>query len=78
MAEFTPQSLNTVMRFGAMEAIAIRPYSDGDSNLAMIMTPITDINVEVTRPQKRLNPPLAETLAILIALVMMMARNSFW
>ncbi len=69
IAEFTPQSLKSVMRLGAIKAIATMPYSGGDSNLAMIMTPMADMIVEMVRPQKRLNPPLAETLAILIALV---------
>ncbi|RLI40276.1 hypothetical protein DRO59_09625 [Candidatus Bathyarchaeota archaeon] len=37
--------------------------------LAMIMTPMADMIVEMVKPQKRLNPPLAETLVILTALL---------
>lgn len=69
MAEFTPQSLKIVMRLGAIKAIATRPYSGGDRSLATSMTPMADMIVEVANPQKRWNPPLAETLAILIALL---------
>ena len=69
IAKFTPQSLNIMMKLGATNAIVTKPYSDGDRSLAMIITPTADIIVEATEPQKRLNPPLTETLAILIALV---------
>ena len=69
IAEFMPQSLNIVMRLGAIKATATRPYSLGDRSLATSMTPTADMIDEVAKPQKRLNPPLAETLAILIALV---------
>jgi len=69
IAEFTPQSLNITMRFGAIKAIATTPYSDGDSSLAISITPRADVIDEAAKPQKRLNPPLAETLAMLIALL---------
>jgi len=69
IAKFTPQSLNIVMRLGAIKTIETKPYSDGERSLAMIITPTADIIVEAIEPQKRLNPPLAETLAILIAFV---------
>jgi len=45
------------------------PYSGGERSLATSMTPTAGIIVEVAKPQKRLNLPLAETLAILIALL---------
>ena len=61
IGEFAPRSLNSVTKPGVIKAIATMPYSGGDSNLAMIMTPMADMIVEVARPQKRLNPPLAET-----------------
>jgi hypothetical protein len=64
MAEFTPQSLNRVTRPGAANATVTKPYSAGDGSLAITMTPTADMTVEATRPQKRLKPPLAETLAI--------------
>jgi len=69
IAEFTPQSVKSVIRVGAIMAIATMPYSDGERSLATIMPPIADMSVEMVEPQKRLNPPLTETLAILIALV---------
>ena len=69
IAEFTPQSLKSVMRVGAIMAIATMPYSDGERSVATIMPPMADMTVEMVEPQKRLNPPLAETLAISIALV---------
>ena len=50
-------------------AIATMPYSDGERSVATIMPPMADMTVEMVEPQKRLNPPLAETLAISIALV---------
>ena len=69
MAGFIPQSLNILTKFGAIPAIATKPYSGGDRNLATNMTPTVDVTVEVIKPQKRLNPPFAETFAILFALV---------
>ena len=41
-----------------VKAFVTEPYSDGDNSLAVIMTLITEINVEASEPQKRLNPPL--------------------
>ena len=69
IAAFTPQSLNIMMRFGAVKAIVTMPYSDGDSSLAISITPTAEMIDETARPQKRWNPPLAETLAILAALL---------
>jgi hypothetical protein len=66
IAEFTPQSLNSVTRFGEVNATMTKPYSDGDRSLATVMTPNADMTVEAAKPQKRLKPPLAETLAILV------------
>ena len=37
IAEFTPQSLNSVTKPGVIKAIATMPYSDGERSLAMIM-----------------------------------------
>ena len=68
-AKFTPQFLNVARRLGAIKATATRLYSDGDRSLVTTMTPTADMIVEMVKPQKRLNPPLAETLAILIAFV---------
>jgi hypothetical protein len=47
--------------------MAKRPYSPSVRIPATIITPSADINEEATTPQKRLNPPLAEVLANLIA-----------
>ena len=69
IAEFMPQSLNIAMRFGAVKAIVYRPYSDGERTRAMIIVPTADMTVDATRPQKRWNPPLAETLALSAALL---------
>src|SRR3989337_4187738 len=69
IAAFIPQSLNIIMRFGAVKAIVYMPYSEGDSSLATIITYTAGMIVEVARPQKRWNPPLAETLAISAALL---------
>jgi len=57
------------MRFGAIQAIATSPYSGGERSLATSMMPKADMRGEAAKPQKRLNPPLAETLAMLIALL---------
>ena len=38
------------------------------------MVPTAEITVETTKPHRRLNPPLAETLAISAALVMCLSR----
>ena len=69
IAEFTPQSRNIVMRFGAIKATATMPYSGGERSLAKSMTPTADMIDEIATPQKRLKPPRAETRAILIALL---------
>ncbi len=37
IAEFTPQSVKSVIRVGAIRAIATMPYSDGERSLATIM-----------------------------------------
>ena len=50
-------------------AIATRPYSDSERIPATIITPMADMIDEAARPQKRLNMPLTETLAILLALL---------
>jgi len=57
------------MRLGAVKAIVTRLYSDVERSVATIMPPMVDMTVGMVEPQKRLNPPLAETLAILISLV---------
>jgi len=69
IGEFTPKSLKSVTKLVVIHAIATMPYLGGDRSLAMIMTSTADMIVEVARSQKRSNAPLAETLAILIALV---------
>ena len=76
IAEFMPQSLNIAMRLGAAEAIVYRPYSDGDSTRAKIITPTAEMTVETTNPQKRWNQPLAETLAISAALLIYFRHRS--
>jgi len=63
------KSLKSVTKLVVIHAIATMPYLGGDRSLVMIMTPTADMIVEVARSQKRSNAPLAETLAILIALV---------
>ena len=37
IAEFTPQSLNIMMRFGAVKAIAYMPYSEGTAALQQVL-----------------------------------------
>ena len=69
IAEFTPQSLKIMMRFGAVKTIAYKPYKSDPSNLAMKITPTEEMAVEITRPHRTLKPPLAETLAISPALL---------
>lgn len=49
------------MRLGAIMAIVTRPYSGGERSLATSMPPMADMIVEMVEPQRRLNPPLAET-----------------
>ena len=50
MAEFMPQSLSSVKRFGAITAIASMPISEGESSLARNMMPNADIIVEIIKP----------------------------
>ena len=50
MAEFRPQSLNSVTRFGAIKATVTKPYSDGDRNLVRSMVPTVDMTVQVVSP----------------------------
>lgn len=38
------------------------------------MVPTAEMTVETTKPHRRLKPPLAETLAISVALVMCLSR----
>ena len=71
MATFTPQSRKFWIRFGATNAMAYKPYSLGASSRATSMVPTAEIIVEVTKPQKMWKPPLADTLAISAALLIM-------
>jgi hypothetical protein len=64
-----PRSLIIWMRLGAIRAMANSPYSEGERIRATKMTPRADMMEEAATPQKRLNPPLAEVLAKLIALL---------
>lgn len=57
-----PRSLISCIRFGAVKAIANKPYSFSDSIFATISTPIEVIIDEPATPQNRLNPPFAEVL----------------
>ena len=66
------------MRLGAIRAMATSPYSEGERIRATRMTPRAVMREEVATPQKRLNPPLAEVLANLIALLTgMLSVNRF-
>jgi len=69
MAEFIPQSLNIPNNVGDMNAMVYRPYSSSVSSVAMMNTATANIMVERLTPKKRLNPPLADTFAILTALL---------
>lgn len=69
IAGLMPQSWNSEIRFGAIKTIVTMPYSDGDRSLATSIMPTAEMIVDAATPQKRLNPPLAETLAISAALV---------
>ena len=64
VAESTPQFLNSMMKFGAVKTIANMPYSEGERSLVTSTSPRAEIIAEAVMPQKRLNPPLAEFLAI--------------
>jgi len=64
-----PKSLTIWMMLGAIRAMANSPYSEGERIRATKMTPRADMREEAATPQKRLNPPLAEVLAKLIALL---------
>ena len=70
MAEFTPQSRNIMIRFGAVKTIVYNPYRSDPSSLAMNIVPTDEISVETTSPHSRWKPPLTETLAISEALLM--------
>ena len=61
--------MNIVMILGPVKAIATRPYSDSERITATIITPMADMIDEIIKPQKMLNMPLVETLAILFALL---------
>jgi len=52
-----------------MRAMATKLYSEGEWIRATRITPRADMMEEAAAPQKRLNPPLTEILAMLIALV---------
>ena len=55
IAEFTPQSLNMVMRLGAIMATATMPYSGGERSLARSMTPMAEMTVEAAFTAKTLS-----------------------
>ena len=74
IAEFTPQSLNIAMRAGAVKTMAYKPYRSGPSSLAMNMVPRDEMRVEATSPHRRWKPPLAETLAMSAALLIVFCR----
>ena len=69
IAEFMPQSLNVAIIYGAVKAIVIKPFSGRERRFATSITPTDEMIVEIATPQKRLKLPLAETLAILTALL---------
>jgi len=50
-----------------MRAMATKLYSEGERIRATRITPRADMMEEAATPQKRLNPPLTETLANPIA-----------
>ena len=69
IAESIPQSLNVAIMYGVIKAIVIKPFSGRERRFATSITPNDEIIVEIATPQKRLKLPLAETLAILTALL---------
>ena len=69
MAEFIPQSLNRLNNVGDMNAMVYNPCSSLVSSVATRIIPTADIIVERLTPKKRLNPPLADTFAILTAVL---------
>ena len=54
-------------RLGTVNAIPKRPYWPSSRIPATTMTPTAEIIEDTATPQKRLNPPLVEVLAILKA-----------
>ena len=69
MAEFIPKSLNRLNNVGDMKAMVYNPYSPSVSSLATRTIPTANIIVERLTPRKMFNPPLADSFAILIALL---------
>ena len=57
-----PRSLISWIRFGAVRAIANKPYSSSVRIPATIITAAAVIIDEMAIPQNRLNPPFAEVL----------------
>ena len=58
-----PKSLMYVIMLGPMSAIETTPNSASESIPATRIIPMAEITEEITSPQSRLNPPMAETLA---------------
>jgi hypothetical protein len=71
IALLTPQSLNNEIRFGAVKAIEYKPNSEGANSLATKTVPAAEMTVEATNPHRRWKLPLAETLAISAALLIL-------
>ena len=69
IAEFMPQSLNAAIMYGPVKAIVIKPFSGRERRFATSITLNDEMIVDMATPQKRLKLPLAETLAILTALL---------
>ena len=57
------------MKVEGIKAIVTKPYAGGVSILKMGIKPIAEVTVEMMRPKNKLILPLAESLAILIALL---------
>ena len=71
IAEFIPRSVKIVINCGATRTTANKPYSLGGSMRAKMIMLMPEITVEAASPQKMLKPPLAEVLAIVLALLNM-------
>lgn len=52
IAEFTPQSRRIAMKFGAIQAIATRPYWEGLRSLAIHIVPAVEMIADIINPQK--------------------------
>lgn len=52
IAEFTPQSLNRIIMYDGIKAIAYNPYSSGVISLARIIVPTAMIIVDAATPMK--------------------------